>query len=71
MFKKIASVLLAGLCFMASQAFALAPATIADLTTGISFSDVGLGILAVAALMIAVYITVKAAKMIVHAVKSF
>lgn len=51
-------------------AFALPPATIADLTTGISFTDVGLGVLAVAALMITFYVLKKGAVMVIHAVKS-
>jgi len=46
-----------------------APATIADLTTGIDFSTVSLGILAVAAASIGVYIIIKGAKLVVHAVK--
>lgn len=69
MFKKILAVLVVGLGLLASQAFALAPATLADLTTGISFADVSLAILAVAALLIAVYVTWKGAHMVVRAVK--
>jgi hypothetical protein len=70
MLKKILAVVVAGLGFVASQVFALAPATLADLTTGISFADVGLAILAVAALMITVYVVKKGAMMVIHAVKS-
>ncbi len=43
----------------ATPSFAVAPATLADLTTGISFADVSLGILAVAGLMIGVYVVKK------------
>jgi len=68
MLKKISAVLV-GL-FASASAFALPPATIADLTTGISFTDVGLGVLAVAALMITFYVLKKGAVMVIHAVKS-
>lgn len=43
--------------------------TLASLTSGISFADVTTGILAVASLMVGVYVTWKGAKMIIHAVK--
>lgn len=69
MLKKIVTALVAGFGFITS-AFALPPATIADLTTGISFTDVGLGVLAVAALMITFYVLKKGAVMVIHAVKS-
>ena len=58
-----------GLMVAGANAHATAPATVSDLTTGIDFSEVTLGILAVAALLIAVYVTWKASKMIIHAVK--
>lgn len=51
------------------SAFAVPPTTIAELTTAISFADIGLGILAVAALMAAVYVTWKGAKMVLGAVR--
>lgn len=65
--KKVGAVVL-GL-FASASAFALPPTTIAELTTGISFADVGLGILAVAALMAALYVTWKGAKMVLGAVR--
>jgi hypothetical protein len=52
-----------------APAFAAAPTTIAELTSAISFADVGLGILAVAGLLSAVYVTWKAAKMVVAALR--
>lgn len=59
-----------GLMVVQEAAHAVAPTTIAELTTAISFADVGLGVLAVAGLLIAVYVTVKAAKLIIGTVKS-
>lgn len=49
------------------SSFAVAPATIADLTTGISFADVSLGILAVTATLVGIAVTWKGAKMILKA----
>lgn len=70
MLKNLFAVVFAAIAgLFAVPAFALAPATLADLTTGISFADVSLGILAVAALMIGVYVIWKGAKMVIHAVK--
>ena len=70
MLKKLFAVVLAAVAgLFASSAFAVAPTTIGELTTAISFADVGLGILAVAALMIGVYVIWKGAKMVIHAVK--
>lgn len=57
------------LSFFGVSAYAVPPTTIAELTTGISFADVGLGILAVAALLAAVYVTWKGAKMVISAVR--
>lgn len=70
-FRKIAVRFGAGASFAVAtgSAFAVPPATLADLTTGISFADVGLGILAVAALLIGVYVLKKGATMVIHAVK--
>lgn len=51
------------------SAFAVPPATLSDLTSAISFTDVGLGILAVAALLVGVYVIKKGAVMVIHAVK--
>lgn len=68
--KKYLSGLLASvLSLFAFSAFAVPPTTIAELTTAISFADVGLGILAVAALLAAVYVTWKGAKMVISAVR--
>lgn len=61
--------LAAGASLAPLSAFAVAPTTIAELTTAISFADVALGILAVAALLTAVYVTWKGAKMVISAVK--
>lgn len=47
----------------------VAAPTIATLTAGISFVDVSTGILAVAGLLVGVYVIWKGAKMIIHAVK--
>jgi len=70
MFKKLSAVFLAAVAgLFALPAFAVPPTTIGELTTAISFADVGLGILAVAALMIGVYVIWKGAKMVVQAVK--
>ena len=52
------------------SAFAVPPTTIAEMTAAISFTDVGLGILAVAGLLVAVYVIWKGAKMVVQAVKT-
>ncbi len=70
-FRKIAVRFGAGasLAATAGSAFAVPPATLADLTTGISFADVSLGILAVAALLVGVYVVKKGATMVLHAVK--
>lgn len=70
MFKKLVGLLMVAVGFGASSAFAVAPTTIAELTASISFADVGLGILAVAGLLSAVYVTWKAAKMVVSALRS-
>ena len=51
------------------SAYALPPTTIAELTTGISFADVSLGILAVAGSLITVYVLFKGVKMIINAVR--
>jgi len=69
MSKKIVSVLLLALGF-ASSAFAVPPTTVAELTTGISFADVSLGVLAVAALIAGIYVTWRAAKFVVLAVRA-
>lgn len=58
-----------GVLSVSGSAFAVPPTTIAELTAAISFADVGLGILAVAGLLIAVYVIWKGAKMVVQAVK--
>lgn len=70
MLKNLFAVLFAAVAGLLSvSAFALPPTTVGELTTGISFADVSLGILAVAALMIGVYVVWKGAKMVIHAVK--
>lgn len=67
-FIKKAGVALLGLVASAS-AMAVPPTTIAELTTGISFADVSLGILAVAGLLTTVYVGWRAAKFVIQAVK--
>lgn len=52
-----------------AQVAPAAPTTLAALTAGISFSDVSLGILAVAGSLITVYILYKGVKMIITAVR--
>ena len=52
-----------------NMASALAPATLADLTTGIDFSLVALGVLAVSAVLITYYMVKKGAKEVINAVK--
>jgi len=70
MLKSLKKVLVAALgVFASASAFAVAPATLADLTTAISFADVSLAILAVAALLVAVGVTWKGAKMVLRAVR--
>jgi hypothetical protein len=54
---------------LSTGAFAVAPTTIAELTAGISFADVSLGILAVAGLMVTLYVGWRAAKFVIAAVK--
>lgn len=66
---KLVLFFLSFLSFFAGQAYALPPTTVAELTAGISFADVGLGILAVAALLAAVYVTWRSVKFVIHAVK--
>lgn len=54
---------------VAGSAFAVPPTTIAELTASISFADVSLAILAVAAGLVAVYVVWKGAKMVISAVR--
>lgn len=67
--KQKAQAIAAGVSLAPMASFALPPATVADLTTAISFADVSLGILAVSALLITVYVVKKGATMVIHAVK--
>lgn len=62
--------LAAGASLAPLSAFAVPPTTIAELTTGISFTEVTLGILAVAGILIAYYLSKKGAREVVHTVKS-
>lgn len=66
MFNKLLAVLFM-LFAMVSSAFAVPPATLADLTTGIVFTDVSLAILAVTAALIGIAVTWKGAKMVLRA----
>lgn len=51
------------------SAFAVAPTTVAELTSGISLGDVSLGILAIAALMAAIYVTWRSAGFVISALR--
>jgi hypothetical protein len=63
-FKKIA-VAAAGFA-VAGSAFAVDATTVAGLASGISFADVGLAVLAVAGTLIALHVTIKGAKQVMH-----
>lgn len=52
---------------VSTGAFALPPATVADLTTGVSFADVGLGILAISAALAAYAVIKMGAKQVLSA----
>lgn len=67
--KLLISLLFLFLSLFGLSASAVPPTSIAELTSAISFADVGLGILAVAALLCAVYVTWKGAGMVVTAVR--
>jgi hypothetical protein len=69
MLKKIGAALLLALGVVTS-ASAVPPTTVAELTAGISFADVSLGVLAVAALLAAIYVTWRSVKFVMSAVKS-
>jgi len=58
-----------GAMTVAGSAFATAPTTIAELSSSVSFSDVALAILAVAAAVLTLYMTWKGSKFVIHAVK--
>lgn len=64
--KKIAAavVLAAGSAVVSSAAFAAAPTTVAELSSGISFADVALGILAVAGALITLAVVKKGARQV-------
>ena len=49
---------------VSASSFAAAPATIADLSSSISFADVALAVLAVAGTLIALHVTIKGAKQV-------
>ncbi|CAH0195911.1 hypothetical protein SRABI118_01616 [Massilia sp. Bi118] len=57
-----------GVAFLAISAAAQASAagTLADLTTGVSFADVATAVIAVAGTLIALNVTVKGAKQVIH-----
>jgi hypothetical protein len=63
------TVVASALSLFGVSAFAVAPTTIAELTAGIDFADVSLGILAVAGLMVTLYVGWRAAKFVIAAVK--
>lgn len=51
------------------NAIAAAPTTVTELANSVSFTDVAGGILAVAGVVITLYVTWKGAKFVIHAVK--
>lgn len=59
----------AALASAAPSAFAVAPTTLADLTTSVNFDTVGLAILAIAAAIIPVYVIWKGSKFVLRAIK--
>jgi hypothetical protein len=68
--KKIFGALLAMMLgLLTGSAFATAPATVAELATAVSFSDVALAILAVSGTLITLFVTWKGAKFVIRAVK--
>lgn len=70
MFKTMKKIGFGALALVASaSAFAVPPATLADLTTAISFASVELGILAVAAVLVSVYVVWKGSKMVISAIR--
>jgi hypothetical protein len=70
MFKKLIGMLLALMVGLASgSTFAVAPTTVAELATAVSFSDVALAILAVSGTLITLFVTWKGAKFVIRAVK--
>lgn len=64
--KKIArnSGLFVAAAVASASSFAAVPATIADLASSISFADVALAVLAVAATLIALHVTIRGAKQV-------
>lgn len=60
----VALVLAAGSAVVSSAAFAAAPTTVAELSSGISFADVALGILAVAGALITLAVVKKGARQV-------
>jgi len=67
--KKIVLFLASMFASVSAFAQAIAPTTVAELTTGINFADVSAGILAIAGLMAAVYVIWKGAKMVLAAIR--
>ena len=65
--KRLAPV--AALGALATQAHAAAPTTVGELATSVSFTDVGLAILAVAGTLITLYVVWKGAKFVIRAVR--
>lgn len=54
---------------VAGSAMAVAPTTVSELATSVDFASVGLGILAVAGTVIALYVIWKGAQFVIKAVK--
>lgn len=59
----------AGSLMVAGSAFAAAPTTVTELASSVSFTDVGGAILAVAGVVITLYVVWKGAKFVLRAVK--
>lgn len=59
----------AGSMVVAGSAMAAAPTTVTELASSVDFSSVGLAILAIAGVVITLYVTWKGAKFVLRAVK--
>lgn len=66
-FKRLAPV--AALGVLTTQVHAAAPTTVTELGTSVSFTDVGLAILAVAGTVVTLYVLWKGAKFVIRAVR--
>ena len=69
--KYLLGLLASFLSLFGMSAFAVAPTTVAELTAGIALDGVTLGILAISAVMAAVYVTWRSAGFVLKALKGF